>query len=145
LTGFILDASVAAKWILPSAQEPFLTQADRILQEYLAGRCDLTVPDLFWSEMGNILWKAARMGRIVAGSCQPALDKLSRLELTTIPSAPLLKRAMDIAIAHNHSFYDCEYVALAVESDVPLLTADERLANALAARFPIRWLGALYL
>ena len=85
------------------------------------------------------------MGRIVAGSCQPALDKLLRLELTTIPCEPLLKRAMDIAIAHNHPLYDYVCAALAVESNVPLLTADERLANALAARFPIRWLGALSL
>ena len=34
------------------------------------------------------------------------------------------------------------YVALAITSGRPLLTADEKLANALAAHFPIRWLGS---
>jgi predicted nucleic acid-binding protein len=39
--------------------------------------------------------------------------------------------------------YDGVYIALAVLTGMPLVTSDERLANALAARFPIRWLGAL--
>jgi predicted nucleic acid-binding protein len=30
-----------------------------------------------------------------------------------------------------------------VQSKCDLITADERLANALAARFPVKWLGAL--
>jgi predicted nucleic acid-binding protein len=30
----------------------------------------------------------------------------------------------------------------AILSNAPLVTADERLANALAARYPVRWLGA---
>ena len=34
-------------------------------------------------------------------------------------------------------------VALAVESRAQLITADEKLANALAAHLPVKWLGAL--
>jgi hypothetical protein len=30
-----------------------------------------------------------------------------------------------------------------MQSKSDLITADERLANALAARFPVKWLGAL--
>jgi predicted nucleic acid-binding protein len=30
-----------------------------------------------------------------------------------------------------------------MQSKSELITADERLANALAARFPVKWLGAL--
>ena len=33
--------------------------------------------------------------------------------------------------------------ALAVHSKAQLITADERLANSLAAHFPVRWLGAV--
>jgi predicted nucleic acid-binding protein len=39
--------------------------------------------------------------------------------------------------------YDSLYVALAVQTNAQLITADERLANALAARFPVKWLGAV--
>jgi predicted nucleic acid-binding protein len=34
-------------------------------------------------------------------------------------------------------------VALARESSIELITADERLANALAAYLPVKWLGAM--
>jgi predicted nucleic acid-binding protein len=39
--------------------------------------------------------------------------------------------------------YDGLYVSLAVASKATLVTADERMANALAAHFPVRWLGAI--
>jgi predicted nucleic acid-binding protein len=39
--------------------------------------------------------------------------------------------------------YDSLYVALATLTNSQLITADERLANSLAARFPVKWLGAM--
>jgi predicted nucleic acid-binding protein len=35
------------------------------------------------------------------------------------------------------------YIALAVQSGTDLVTADERLANAVAARLPVKWLGGI--
>jgi len=55
----------------------------------------------------------------------------------------LLDRAFDIATAFERTVYDCLYVALAVQSHAQLVTADERLANSLAACFPVKWLGAI--
>jgi len=53
-----------------------------------------------------------------------------------------LNRAFQIATDHGRTVYDSLYVALAVQAKTHLITADERLANALAARFPVKWLGA---
>jgi predicted nucleic acid-binding protein len=39
--------------------------------------------------------------------------------------------------------YDCLYVALALRLKGQLVTADERLANALAAHLPVKWLGTV--
>jgi predicted nucleic acid-binding protein len=39
--------------------------------------------------------------------------------------------------------YDSLYVALAVQAKTELITADERLANSLAAHLPVKWLGIL--
>jgi predicted nucleic acid-binding protein len=54
----------------------------------------------------------------------------------------LLPDALNIAVAHDRSVYDCLYVALAIQFKTEMITADERLANALAARLPVKWLGA---
>ncbi len=53
----VVDASVAAKWLLTEALSPKavgLVQPDN----------ELVVPDLFWAEVGNILWKKVRAGEL---------------------------------------------------------------------------------
>jgi predicted nucleic acid-binding protein len=72
-----------------------------------------------------------------------ALDLLRQLRIARFRSSDLLPLALQIAILHGRSVYDSLYVALAVEASTELITADERLANALAARFPVKWLGAM--
>jgi predicted nucleic acid-binding protein len=143
LTACVLDASVAAKWFLPGAGETLAAEAAQVLEAYAAGRLRLLVPNLFWPEIGNILWKAVRQGRLSRASAEEAITALQERRFATAPTAPLLGDAFAIAAAHERTVYDCIYVALAVLANMPLVTADERLANALAARFPIRWLGAL--
>ena len=140
MTACVIDASVAAKWFLPSSGETLTAEALRMLQSYTEGRLRLLAPDLFWPEFGNILWKAVRQGRISRDS---AIQGLEDRKIPTAPSLPLLKDAFAIAAASGRTVYDAMYVALAVVSNAPLVTADERLANALAARYPVRWLGAV--
>ncbi len=140
---FVLDASVAAKWFLPPAQEPLAEEALAVLRDYSQGRLRLLVPDLFWPECGNILWKSVRLKRISRATAEEAIAALAGRNLPTAPSAPLLEDAFAIAWAYDRTVYDGMYVALAVASGAALLTADERLANALAASFPVRWLGAI--
>jgi predicted nucleic acid-binding protein len=142
VTAYILDASVAAKWFLPRGGETHAGEALQLLRDYAAGSVDLIVPDLFWPEFGNILWKAVRRGRISRRSAEESIRSLEREEISTAATVNLLRDAFAIAASFDRTVYDAVYVALAVASDAPLLTADERLVNALAARFPVRWLGA---
>lgn len=100
-------------------------------------------PDLFWPELGNILWKAVRQGRISRESAEAAIQGLEDRRIATAASRHLLKDAFAISAATGRTLYDAMYVALAIVSNAPLVTADERMANALAARYPVRWLGAM--
>jgi predicted nucleic acid-binding protein len=144
VTACVLDASVAAKWCLPTVDERFVPEALALRTALDEGRLRIIVPDLFWIEMGNILWKAVRVGRVSADIARKSLAGIaSQLSLLTVPTQPLLETAWLISTRHDRSFYDATYIALAVVRETPLVTADERLVNATAAYFPVRWLGAI--
>lgn len=138
----VVDTSVAAKWLLPAANETFVDEANRLLRLHLRGELHLVAPDLIFSELGNVCWKAVRRARITRSQAEAALRRFAEFAIETFPASSLMSQAWSVAIAHDRSFYDSLYVALAVTTGVELITADERLVNALGTRFPVRWLGA---
>jgi predicted nucleic acid-binding protein len=143
VTSFVLDASVAAKWMLPAENEPLRAEAFQVLDGFAASEFELLVPDIFWAECGYVLWKAVRQERLIRADADLALTSMLRLDFPTFSSNKLLADALPIAFSFGRGVYDCLYVALALQSKTQLITADERLANALAANLPVKWLGAL--
>lgn len=139
----VVDASVAAKWCLPPKDEPLADEAIGLLQRYTRQEIFLLVPDVFWAELGNLLWKAVRKGRCSEAAAKEALAALRSYKMPTVSSLALLDLAFRIALTFQRSVYDSLYVALAVDAKAQLITADERLASALAARLPVKWLGGL--
>ncbi len=139
----VLDASVAVKWAIPSAREPLTDESLRLLKRYVGGEVEFIVPDVFWAELGNVLWKGTRQRRWRQDEAEAVAAEMKARDFATVSSLVLLPEALRIAFAQDRAVYDCLYVALAVQSKTDLITADERLANALAARLPVKWLGAL--
>lgn len=140
---FVLDASVAVKWAIPSVKEPLTDESVQLLRRYINAEIDFIVPDVFWAEVGNVLWNGARRSRWNRSDAESGAADMAARNFVTVPSFTLLSEAMRIAFAYDRAVYDSLYVALAVQSRTELITADERLANALAAHLPVKWLGAL--
>jgi predicted nucleic acid-binding protein len=139
----IVDASVAVKWFLDTKDEQLVSNAKALLDTHERGELQFMVPDLFWAEIGNIFWKAVRTGRCSRADAEKSLIVLQEGAWLTFPSYGLLNQAFQIALEFKRTVYDSLYVALASESGCELITADEKLINALAPDFPVKWLGAL--
>ena len=139
----VLDASVAAKWYLPRVDEPLAEEALALLRQYSAGNIQFVVPDLFWAEFGNILWKCVRNGRISAKSASDALTGILEYSFPTVGATELAEVALAIALSTGRTVYDAIYVALAVQRNAAFVTADERLVNSIATHWPVKWLGIL--
>ena len=143
MNSFVIDASVAVKWLPLFGNEPFVSQARGYLDLRAQGEITMVVPDLFWAEVSSVLCKAARRGTCDPDEASLALSILQEQELPTVPSMNLVNPALSIALKHGRSLYDCLYIALALHSNAQLVTADEKLANSLAGHFPVKWLGAI--
>ena len=143
MNSYVLDVSVAAKWSLPSPNEPYAEHAAALLNRYVQGEVRFVVPDLFWDELANVFWKAARQGRWSRSDAETAIRSAVQREIPTVSAPTLIEDALEIAATFDRSVYDSLYLALAIASKMYFVTADERLANALAAQLPVKWLPTL--
>ena len=125
LTGLVVDASVVIKW---HVTEVHTDAALRLLRDDAPA---LHVPDLVFPEVGNILWKKIRRGDLTEDQARGIAHLVAVAPLAVHPSAPLLEAALEIAIRTGRTVYDSLYVALAVQLDCRLVSADEKLYNAL--------------
>ncbi len=132
MTYLVVDASVAVKWFL---REVHAEAAMRILDP----NHELIAPDLIWAEFGNVLWKRRRRGEITFATARAILLDFKRYPIATMPVAPLVEAALEIADGLRQSVYDSLYLALAERRECRLVTADRRfrdavMDSALAAR-----------
>jgi predicted nucleic acid-binding protein len=123
----VVDAGVALKWYVP---EPFEAEAKRLLDP----ACALHVPELFFAEFGDIVWKKARLLKtpeltVVEG--REILDRLAAVPMAAYPVAPLLEAAYDLATGPARSTVDeCCDLALAIALGCRFVTADQPFHDA---------------
>jgi predicted nucleic acid-binding protein len=115
----VVDASVAAKWVLPE------DAAERAAA--LRGTDDFLAPALIYAEIGNAVWKRALWNELSTADALRALESAIGIFTMLVPIAELAARATEIAIELRHPIYDCFYLALAERERCALVSADTRL------------------
>ncbi len=125
----VVDASVGIKLFV---DEPFSEQAQRLFDGLLADPPAVYhVPDLFFIECANILWKyTRRFGRPLEDSLADLAD-LGHLALHVVSTADLMEDALALAAQTGLTAYDACYAALAHRLNLPLVTADEALCQSI--------------
>jgi len=140
----VLNASVVVKWLLPD--EPLAADALRVEQDFRNGQVEaLLVPELCLWEVANAIWVACRRGRIdepTARDLQQFLQSYIQQGILSVLQNPPLSEVLDFALRHRVPVYDSIYIVLAQQEGCLLLTADERLFQAVADDLPfVQWLG----
>jgi predicted nucleic acid-binding protein len=114
-----VDASVVARWLI---------DADKSAEEVLR-RGNVAAPSLLPVEVANALVQQVRSGRLDAPAARGAIDDLMDAELEFVSLEALVAPAFALAIELGLTVYDAAYVALAELRELPLVTADRRLAG----------------
>jgi len=120
----VIDASVAIKWFIPEVHSD---AARRLLDApgpYVA-------PDLLFAETANVIWKKVRRGELTEGDGRRLVKDICGLAIEAVPCRALAVDAHALASATGRTVYDAMYMALAVRLNTKLMTADDRLWNAL--------------
>jgi predicted nucleic acid-binding protein len=135
---FVVDASVGIKLFI---DEPLSDFAHALFEKLAEDPpAELFVPDLFYIECTNILLKyMRRFGRSLEDSKADLAD-LNLLALKSTSTVDLMEDALVIANDTNLTAYDACYAVLARRMEIPLITADEPIAKAIAWAI---WLGDL--
>lgn len=106
--------------------------ADRI--DRLAARdADWIAPSLWRHELANALATAMRERGLTMSDAVVAFSAAERL-VVDAESVPGLETKLDLAARGKISAYDAEFVAVAEELGLPLVTTDQRLARAFPER-----------
>ena len=129
----VVDVSVVVKWLVV---EPETEKAEALLELCRLGKYDPLAPELLVAEVGAVLCKRVRQGTMNAGQAEFQFDRFKRIRPLLKPILDLTGQALKLAMEHQHSIYDCLYVALAREAQCDLVTADEKLVHAFSPRHP---------
>lgn len=120
----VVDASVVVRGLT--------TQGDAadVLDQIAAGTTVGHAPDLIVAEVSNALALAVRTERRSLEDAQSLFGLLAASPIELHSTALLAPAAIELAAMSDLSAYDAFYAVLAAALEVPLVTADRRLAAA---------------
>ena len=88
---FVVDASIAARWYLPSP--PYVDHARQVRADYEEGKIDLTAPDNLRIEVGGALHQAMRAGFIRGEDSETWYNDFLAWNIPCVESLDLLRSA----------------------------------------------------
>lgn len=117
----ILDASVAAKWLLQG--EKYETESLKLRQDYEEGKVELHAPSLILYEVCSSIRKRRDIPRETAAKLAEVASKYMS-NLVVLPSPQTYRKAVSNARLWDITVYDSSYATMAQELKRPLITAD---------------------
>ena len=129
-TEYVVDASVGVKLVVREDSSDIAELFFASIAQVPEG--SLFVPDLFYAECANVLWKYVRRSGCGRKNAYDDLASLYDLSLVAIPTPALTPTAFGLAVELSISVYDACYVAASDLVGAPLVTADMRLLSRLS-------------
>jgi predicted nucleic acid-binding protein len=118
----VIDVSAAIEIILQKQKKDLFKSRYKDASWVLA-------PDLYVSELSNVLWKYYKAKAISHEDCiQYVEDGINMID-DFIDGRELWKEALGEGIKNNHSIYDMYYLVLSRRNDAVLITNDGPLAD----------------
>lgn len=141
MTAYVcVDASVAAKWVLP---EEYRDQALVLYEESRRTNTTIAVPPHLPVEVVNVIRRRVARRLITHAEGQELLRTFTGFSVRLVIPPDLYEDAFNLAEAFNlPTVYDAHYVSLAKILTCDLWTADQSLLNVLGDKLAyVKWIG----
>jgi predicted nucleic acid-binding protein len=130
MTAFVLDNSVAMRWLLASNKTSDQKYAELVLKSL--AHAEALVPNLWHLEVANVLLSATHRKEIEISEVERFTVQLENLPITvdTLTANQVFGHTISLANAYRLSSYDAAYLELALREGLPLATLDKDLLKA---------------
>jgi len=130
MTDFVLDNSVAMRWLLESERVSAQKYAENVLKSL--ANSDALVPNLWHLEAVSVLVGAEKRCEVSLGEIERFISQLENLPIHIDPSTAhhAFNRTLTLARAYNISSYDASYLELAIREGLPVASLDKKLIKA---------------
>jgi predicted nucleic acid-binding protein len=131
---FVLDNSVAMRWLLQDGNDERLTYAAKVLDILTQENSEALVPGIWALEAANVMLKAQTKNAVTEARCATFVGLLQDMTITTDPltATCALGDTLQLARRFKLSSYDASYLELAMREGLPLATLDVDLRRAMA-------------
>jgi predicted nucleic acid-binding protein len=123
----VFDASVFLRTLLERE-----ASAVEWVRRAMRREISVAVPDLIFAEVGNVLSRYTRDATLSLDGALRRISLVLRIPLEVRELRILIAPAVGVASSRGLSVYDACYAVLAEAQDAVLVTADRRLAAAVA-------------
>lgn len=130
MTTFVLDNSVAMRWLLASGRQSDQAYAEAVLNSLTDA--EALVPNLWHLEAVNVLSSAEKRGELETADVDRFISQLERLPIQVDPLTAHqgFNRTLSLSRTQKLSSYDAAYLEVAIREGLPLATLDKDLIKA---------------
>lgn len=130
---FVLDNSVAMRWLLRDGSQERLDYANKILALLEQPDGEAVVPGIWALEAANVIVKAQSRGLVTEARSSAFIGLLEEMFITVDASTAgrALGDTLQLARRFRLPSYDAAYLELALREGLPLATLDAALRDAM--------------
>ena len=130
MTAFVLDNSVAMRWLLASNKASDQRYAESVLKSLV--NAEAIVPNLWHLEAANLLLSATNRKEIEVSEFERFTVQLENLPISVdaLTANQVFGHTISLAKAYQLTSYDAAYLELALREALPLATLDKDLLKA---------------
>lgn len=130
---FVLDNSVAMRWLLRDSNDERLAYADHVLGLLAQEAGEALVPGIWALEAANVVLKAQVKGYVSEARAAAFVALLTDMSIhaDTRTAERALGETLQLARRFKLSAYDAAYLELALREGLPLATLDGDLRSAM--------------